>query len=60
MLEQIAADPRVRLGEIDVLDADERARVVTEWSGGTRPVAVGSWLELFDRRVGLAPEAPAV
>ncbi|WP_190078808.1 AMP-binding protein, partial [Streptomyces daghestanicus] len=60
VLEQIAADPQVRLSEIDVLDADERARVLTEWNGETRPKAAGSWLELFDNRVVLTPDAPAL
>ncbi|MGP2443095.1 condensation domain-containing protein, partial [Streptomyces sp. JW3] len=38
VLEQIAADPGTRLSEIDVLDADERVRVVEEWNDTGRPV----------------------
>ncbi|MDH6220984.1 amino acid adenylation domain-containing protein [Streptomyces pseudovenezuelae] len=60
VLEQIAADPQVRLSEIDVLDADERTRVIEEWNGATRPASVGSWLELFDDWVGLTPNGMAV
>ncbi|MEU3700630.1 amino acid adenylation domain-containing protein, partial [Streptomyces griseoviridis] len=60
VLEQIAADPQVLLSGLDILDADERTRVVEEWNGPARPVPLTSWLDLFDGRVHATPEAVAV
>ncbi|GHI33461.1 hypothetical protein Sdagh_51910 [Streptomyces daghestanicus] len=60
VLEQIAADPRVRLGEIDVLDADERARVLTEWNAREEPVGSATVVELVAEWAARTPEAVAV
>ncbi|MEV0119910.1 amino acid adenylation domain-containing protein, partial [Streptomyces sp. NPDC050844] len=60
VLEQVAADPQVRLSEIDVLDAGERARVVGEWNAGTRPVESATVVEAIAAQVVRAPEACAV
>ncbi|WP_280881889.1 non-ribosomal peptide synthetase [Streptomyces pseudovenezuelae] len=60
VLEQIAADPQMRLSQIDVLDADERTRVIEEWNGPARPMSVASWLELFDDWAGSTPSAVAL
>ncbi|MFI1869965.1 amino acid adenylation domain-containing protein [Streptomyces jumonjinensis] len=60
VLEQVAADPDVRLSQIDVLDDAERALV----TGGPRhprlPDTPGSILDLFSARVGGAPGIAAV
>ncbi|MBT2400288.1 non-ribosomal peptide synthetase [Streptomyces sp. ISL-100] len=34
LLELLSGDPLLRLGAVDVLDADERRRVVSQWSAG--------------------------
>ncbi|MEV0643415.1 amino acid adenylation domain-containing protein, partial [Streptomyces sp. NPDC050619] len=60
VLEQVAADPQVRLSEIDVLDADERARVVGEWNADTRPVGSATVVEAIAAQAVRAPEACAV
>ncbi|MFJ2833714.1 condensation domain-containing protein, partial [Streptomyces sp. NPDC087263] len=60
VLEAVAADPGVRLSEIDVLGEAERSRVVAEWNDTARPVAAESLVELFAARVVEAPDAVAV
>ncbi|MFI2215222.1 amino acid adenylation domain-containing protein, partial [Streptomyces sp. NPDC020141] len=60
VLEQVAADPDVRLSEIAVLDEVERAQVVSEWNDTVLPVEAGTFLELFADRVAAAPGVAAV
>ena len=60
VLEQVAADPGVRVGEVEVLSAAERRRVVGEWNDTGRPVPGGSLAGLFEARAAAAPEAVAV
>ena len=60
VLEQVAADPGVRVGAVEVLSAAERRRVVGEWNDTGRPVPGGSLAGLFEARAAAAPEAVAV
>ncbi|MFH8491098.1 amino acid adenylation domain-containing protein [Streptomyces longisporoflavus] len=60
VLEQVAADPQVRLSEIDVLERDERARVVEEWNAGTRPFGPLTVPERFQEWVVRTPDVAAV
>ncbi|MFG2502285.1 amino acid adenylation domain-containing protein [Streptomyces sp. NPDC048441] len=60
VLEQVAADPRVRVGEIELLDAGERALVVGEWNATARPVGSDMVVERFRAQVVRVPEAVAV
>ncbi|MFI2215221.1 amino acid adenylation domain-containing protein, partial [Streptomyces sp. NPDC020141] len=60
VLEQVAADPDVRLSEIAVLDEVERAQVVSEWNDTVLPVEAGTFLELFADRLAAAPGVAAV
>ncbi|MFI2215194.1 amino acid adenylation domain-containing protein, partial [Streptomyces sp. NPDC020141] len=60
VLEQVAADPDLRLSEIAVLDEVERAQVVSEWNDTVLPVEAGTFLELFADRVAAAPGVAAV
>ncbi|KPI15766.1 amino acid adenylation domain protein [Actinobacteria bacterium OK074] len=60
VLEQVAADPGIRLSEIDVLTAAERSRVVERWNDSARPVPPTSVVELFAERAGLSSAATAV
>ncbi|MEV2250527.1 amino acid adenylation domain-containing protein [Streptomyces sp. NPDC050147] len=60
VLEQVAADPEVRLSEIDVLDAGERARVLEEWNAGTRPIGPLTVPERFQAWAVRTPDVAAV
>ncbi|GGZ65258.1 hypothetical protein GCM10010387_67790 [Streptomyces inusitatus] len=60
VLEQVAADPDVRLSEIAVLDEIERSRVVSEWNDTAQQVDPGLVLDFFGARVASAPDVPAV
>ncbi|MFS7880226.1 amino acid adenylation domain-containing protein, partial [Streptomyces asiaticus] len=50
VLEQVAADPGVRVSGIDVLGEGERSRVVGEWNATERSVSGVSLVELFAAR----------
>ncbi|WP_217712224.1 non-ribosomal peptide synthetase [Streptomyces sp. NA02950] len=60
VLEQIAADPRVRVSDLDVIASAERRTVVEEWNDTARPLTVGTLPELFERQVARAPDAIAI
>ncbi|MHA4820545.1 AMP-binding protein, partial [Streptomyces aculeolatus] len=60
MLEQVVADPGVRVGDVEVLDARERAAVVSEWNDTDLSVPAGSVLDRFEARAWRAPGAVAV
>ncbi|MHA4820226.1 condensation domain-containing protein, partial [Streptomyces aculeolatus] len=60
VLEQVVADPSVRVGNVEVLDAGERASVVSGWNATELPVPEGSVLDRFEQRAKQAPEAVAV
>ncbi|MFF4764683.1 amino acid adenylation domain-containing protein, partial [Streptomyces sp. NPDC001292] len=60
VLEQVAADPRVRISGLDVLDPDEEWRVVGEWNDTARPVPAGTLPELFGAQAARTPDAVAV
>ncbi|MEV2250525.1 non-ribosomal peptide synthase/polyketide synthase [Streptomyces sp. NPDC050147] len=60
VLEQVAADPQMRLSEIDVLDADERARVVEQWNATARPVGSLTVPQRFQEWAVRSPETVAV
>ncbi len=59
VLRQIAADPRVPLGEIEILDESER-RQLDMWNGTSRPLPEESLAALFERRAVAQPESVAV
>ncbi|WP_157869181.1 amino acid adenylation domain-containing protein, partial [Streptomyces atriruber] len=60
VLERLAADPTLRVGDIDVLGTAERTAVVERWNDTDRPVGAGTLGELFDAQVRRTPDAPAV
>ncbi|MFE0179042.1 amino acid adenylation domain-containing protein, partial [Streptomyces sp. NPDC059002] len=60
VLEQVAADPEIRLSEVDILTTAERSRVVEQWNDTRRPVAAGSVPAAFEARAALTPDAVAV
>ncbi|MEU2794859.1 AMP-binding protein, partial [Streptomyces sp. NPDC007100] len=60
VLEQVAANPKIRLSEIEVLSRTERSQVVEEWNDTAQPVSAGSVAELFAARAEAAPDVAAV
>ncbi|MEW1861063.1 amino acid adenylation domain-containing protein [Streptomyces sp. NPDC088194] len=60
VLEQVAADPRVRLGEIELLEESERSAVVEEWNATARPFEFGTVLDRFRGWVTETPDAVAL
>ncbi|WP_330333159.1 amino acid adenylation domain-containing protein [Streptomyces sp. NBC_00536] len=60
VLEQVAANPGVTLDAVDVLDADERRRVLTDWNDTGADFGSGLVPELFAARVTRTPDAVAV
>jgi amino acid adenylation domain-containing protein len=60
VLEQVAADPGVRVSQVAVMSGAERDQLVREWNQTAAPVPTGSLAELFQARVALDPDAPAV
>ncbi|WP_433325337.1 amino acid adenylation domain-containing protein [Spirillospora sp. CA-294931] len=56
-----AAAPDAPVGDLDLLDDTERRLVLSEWAdGGLRPVPRSTVPEMFEARVRLHPDAPAV
>ncbi|MFD6413920.1 amino acid adenylation domain-containing protein, partial [Nocardia asteroides] len=51
VLSLVAADPRVRVGRVEVLSEAERYEVVAGWNAAVEPVPEVSWVELFGRQV---------
>ncbi|MFG3297142.1 amino acid adenylation domain-containing protein, partial [Streptomyces sp. NPDC048179] len=60
VLEQVAADPRVRLGDLDLLEESERTAVVEEWNATDLDVGASSVVERFRHWVAESPDAVAV
>ncbi|WP_274567611.1 non-ribosomal peptide synthase/polyketide synthase [Streptomyces spiramyceticus] len=60
VLEQIAADPRVRVGKLDIIDPEEQRTVLREWNDTAHPVAATTLPELFERQVERTPDAIAI
>src|SRR6202453_1995917 len=59
LLRQAAEDPGRRVGEVDLLSAEERHRLV-EWNDTARPVPAVTLPELFQEQAARIPDAPAV
>ncbi|MEU7634228.1 AMP-binding protein, partial [Nocardia sp. NPDC049220] len=59
-LEQVAADPAVRLADIQVLNPAERAQVLTDWNNTHTPIDTTTLVDLFHATVAATPEAVAV
>ncbi|QZZ25198.1 non-ribosomal peptide synthetase [Streptomyces sp. ST1015] len=59
VLEQVVADPQVRVGAVDLLMEGERERL-DGWNATGCAVPGGSWVELWRRQVALTPDAVAV
>ncbi|SDY29709.1 non-ribosomal peptide synthetase, partial [Lysobacter enzymogenes] len=60
MLRAMAQRPQQRIGEVDLLNADERARVLTQWNGAARfdeRLTLPDW---FEQQVERSPDAIAL
>ncbi|MER5495559.1 condensation domain-containing protein, partial [Streptomyces sp. NPDC002490] len=60
VLDQVAADPGVRVSDLDVMDADEEWKVVQAWNDTGCEVSAGSVVELFAGQVVRSSGAVAV
>uniref|UniRef100_UPI00083133A4 non-ribosomal peptide synthetase n=1 Tax=Actinomadura macra TaxID=46164 RepID=UPI00083133A4 len=60
VLDLVSASPNIALHAVDVLEADERARVLRHWNDTETEVEATSVMELFERRVSVSPDALAV
>jgi amino acid adenylation domain-containing protein len=60
VLEAVAADPDLRVSEVEVLTPGERYRLLTGWNGGATEVPDRTLAELFAARVAKTPDAVAM
>ncbi|NME81503.1 non-ribosomal peptide synthetase, partial [Rhodococcus sp. 105337] len=60
ILEAVVADPSCRVGDIDLLGADERIAVLERWNDTSHPVPESTLLDRFDAQVLSNPDAIAV
>ncbi|MGW2256266.1 condensation domain-containing protein, partial [Kitasatospora sp. NPDC001660] len=60
VLEAVAADPDLKVGDIDVLTDEERALVLGEWAGQTAQLAPATFHGLFETAADTTPTAPAI
>ncbi|MET9549884.1 amino acid adenylation domain-containing protein [Streptomyces sp. NPDC006627] len=60
VLDRLAADPALRVGDVDLLETAERTTVLDRWNATDRPVPTGTLGELFEAQARRTPDAPAV
>ncbi|SES49933.1 non-ribosomal peptide synthase domain TIGR01720/amino acid adenylation domain-containing protein, partial [Streptomyces sp. yr375] len=60
VLRQLAADPELTVGQLDLLDTAERNQVLVEWNATTRPVQAATFPELVQAQAAERPDALAV
>ncbi|MFB9568706.1 amino acid adenylation domain-containing protein [Saccharopolyspora hordei] len=60
VLDAVAHDPSTRIGDLDVLPADERHALVHGWNQTRREVPAATLPELVEQQVRRTPHAPAV
>ncbi|MEU9714606.1 amino acid adenylation domain-containing protein [Streptomyces sp. NPDC047976] len=60
LLRAVAADPDIRLSRLDVLGADDRAKVLTSWNDTAREVPAVTLPELFSAQAARTPDATAL
>ncbi len=60
VLSVVTADPQIPVGQIDLLDADERRRVLLEWNDTGLAVAPATLPDVFEAQVARTPDSVAV
>ncbi|MEV6321024.1 amino acid adenylation domain-containing protein [Nocardia sp. NPDC051787] len=61
VLRTVVSDASVRVGDLDLLDAAERALVLDRWNDTAAPVdPAATLISLFEAQVAKTPDAPAV
>ncbi|MBE7246647.1 MAG: AMP-binding protein, partial [Actinomycetospora chiangmaiensis] len=60
LLEAVAADPEVRLGQIELLEPAERRQILEEWNATAQPVPAATLPGLFEAQAARAPGATAL
>jgi len=60
VLEAVAADPGLRVSQVDVLEPAERDQLVAGWNDTARDIPAATFSGLFARQVALVPDAVAV
>ncbi|HET8681301.1 MAG TPA: AMP-binding protein, partial [Micromonosporaceae bacterium] len=60
LLGQVAADPQVRVGDLELLGPAERERVLAGWNATGRAVPAATLPRLFAAQAGRTPDAPAL
>ncbi|MFI1769963.1 amino acid adenylation domain-containing protein, partial [Streptomyces sp. NPDC020800] len=60
LLGAVVASPDTSIGDLDILDDEERAHVLTAWNDSARALEPSTVPELFARRVAVDPSAPAL
>ncbi|MEV6340616.1 non-ribosomal peptide synthase/polyketide synthase [Nocardia vinacea] len=60
VLEQVTADPGLRIGHIDLLRADERRQFVSDWNDTVVEIPEATAPQLFAAQVAAFPDAVAV
>ncbi|MGX1805704.1 amino acid adenylation domain-containing protein [Nocardia sp. NPDC055321] len=60
VLETVSAAPETVIGDIDLLGADLRARVLGEWNDTARPLAPATLADLVDAQAARTPDAVAL
>src|SRR5262249_48359170 len=60
MLSAVAADPDVRISEVDLLEEGERNQLLAGWNDTARETTAATLPRLFEARVAQSPDATAV
>ena len=60
VLAQVAADPQVRVSQVEILDPAERRQLLGQWNDTARPVPDVTLAGLFEAQAARTPHAPAV
>ncbi|AYG80698.1 Linear gramicidin synthase subunit D [Streptomyces hundungensis] len=60
LLEQVALEPELNVGAIEVLSEDERRRALVEWNDTAMPLPATTLPQEFQRQVERTPDAVAV
>ncbi|MGL4961247.1 MAG: AMP-binding protein, partial [Inquilinus sp.] len=60
LLDAIVADPGQRIGSIELLEPEERQRLLVEWNDTARPVPESTLPALFEAQAARTPDAAAL